>query len=276
LNRSYTATYCAHPSIFGTEHLRLADPAQLADIIGQDGFTIVLLQVKERNENGQDVVEVVATGSVKNFGNGDVKQYAQWSRNVSGTQWMTARAEAAKKTSDSGVNVAPHEMLDKFQDDVRMEITAFAVSPEYQGMGLGARVLEDIEWLVSGYVLPTSSGTVGIADSIEIANAWPFEGAYLPSTPAGQWSQINGIDLDKFKKSYQQVTEDVHKLKEVALDSDVHRKKKPKLVLMGIRELGNETYYERRGYKSIWAGIVPVGMWDCREECTMVYMEKEL
>jgi hypothetical protein len=42
---------------------------------------------------------------------------------------------------------------------------------------------------------------------------------------------------------------------------------------MAIRELGNETYYQKRGFNTAWSGTVPVGMWDCRKECTMVYME---
>jgi hypothetical protein len=87
--------------------------------------------------------------------------------------------------------------------------------------------------------------------------------------------QIDGIDLDNLKQSYQQGSQDFDTLTEVVLDAGVSRKE-PRLVLMGIRELGNEAYYERPGYKSVWAGVVPVGMWDCLEERTMVYMEKEL
>ena len=51
---------------------------------------------------------------------------------------------------------------------------------------------------------------------------------------------------------------------------------KSKLVLMAIRELGNEAYYQKRGFSTAWTGTVPVGMWDCRKECTMVYMEMDV
>jgi hypothetical protein len=34
LNESYTASYCAHPSILGTKHVRIAHPGQLEDVIG--------------------------------------------------------------------------------------------------------------------------------------------------------------------------------------------------------------------------------------------------
>src|SRR6266536_5911435 len=96
LNTSYTATYCAHSELFGTSHLRVADPAQLADIIGDDGFTVVVLLVNE--EDGY--TEIVATGSVKNFGDGDVESYAQWSKNLSGTHWAEKAKENGKSKKD--------------------------------------------------------------------------------------------------------------------------------------------------------------------------------
>jgi len=33
-----TATYCARPSFFGTEHVRIAHPGQLEDVTGPGGF----------------------------------------------------------------------------------------------------------------------------------------------------------------------------------------------------------------------------------------------
>lgn len=93
LNTSYTLTYCSYPEIFDTSHLRVADPAQFADIIGDDGLTVVVLVVNE--EDGY--AEIAATGSFNNFGDGDVESYAQWSKNLSGTHW----AEKAKKYCES-------------------------------------------------------------------------------------------------------------------------------------------------------------------------------
>jgi len=80
---------------------------------------------------------------------------------------------------------------------------------------------------------------------------------------------LEGIDLDRLKSS---VTS-----REVGrLDQAVPETATPKLVLMAIRELGNEEYYQKRGFRTTWSGPVPVGMWDCRKECTMVYMEMDL
>ena len=61
----YTATYCTHLEIFGTSHLRMVAPAQLADIIGADGFTIVLVCVTSDGADQQpQLCEVLTTGSV--------------------------------------------------------------------------------------------------------------------------------------------------------------------------------------------------------------------
>ena len=94
--------------------------------------------------------------------------------------------------------------------------------------------------------------------------------------PSHKGCPVTGIDVDKLKQSRQSDTRDTLVLQKPASARDASSTKTPKLVLMGIKELGNEEYYKRRGFKSVWAGKVPVGMWDCLEECTMVYMEKEL
>jgi hypothetical protein len=298
LNTSYTVAYCAHPTIFGTSHLRLADPAQLADIIGAEGFTIAILAGKDNSrrtstENGDvdgeghgeegDSVEVIATGSVKAFGNGNVKTYSQWSKNVSGTEWA-ARTE---KSEGNGVSATSEEQTSGkdqqvqaqrgHEKEVTYEITAFAVSPSHQGLGLGARVLKAIERLVIGK--PQAKWL----DSAWRTNAPSFSGARLSTLTSGEDGEIHGIDLDKLTEGYHQTTpsnatESKPELPSLDLrDSATASSGKPngrKLVLMGIRELGTEDYYQRRGYTSIWSGVVPVGMWDCRVECTTICMEK--
>ncbi|KAG9508268.1 hypothetical protein J7337_001832 [Fusarium musae] len=141
LNDSYTATYCAYPEIFGTSHLRMADPAQLADIIGADGFTIVLVRVTSDGADQQpQLCEVLATGSVKDFGEGDVETYAQWSKNRSGSEW---ESQVENRGHSGGTTGRRAEEVQKF------EVTAFAVSPHCQAAGLGAQVLSEIKWLVS-------------------------------------------------------------------------------------------------------------------------------
>lgn len=244
----------------------------MADIIGDDGFTIALLLVKELTEDGDELVEVVATGSAKNFGAGDVEKYAEWSKNVSGTQWA---AESNERTSNTEVNVASQQTTDNGQEDMRLEITAFAVSPLHQGLGLGARVLSVIEWLVSRFA-PADLRIMGRPGLIRIANPPAFKGAALPSTTSHQGCPTIGIDVDILKLSLEEGSQTSPPVIEETSGAGVYGEKLPKLVLMCIRELGNENYYKRRGYKSVWAGVVPVGMWDCLEECTMVYMEKEL
>jgi len=76
--RTLHKTYYAHPELFGTTHLReIVEPAQLADIIGEEDFTIVSLRVVLAVADGKTQVgEVVATGSVKDFGDGDVEAHA--------------------------------------------------------------------------------------------------------------------------------------------------------------------------------------------------------
>jgi GNAT superfamily N-acetyltransferase len=245
----------------------------MADIIGDDGFTIALLLVKEPTEDGDELVDVVATGSVKNFGAGDVETYAEWSKNVSGTQWA---AESNERRSNAEVNVTSQQATDNGQENVRLEITAFAVSPSHQGLGLGARVISDIEWLVSRFAPAADLRITEKPGLIRIANPPAFKGATLLSTTSHQACPIIGIDVDILKQSLEEGSQTSPTVKEETSGAGVYGKKLPKLVLMGIRELGKEDYYKRRGYKSVWAGVVPVGMWDCLEECTMVYMEKEL
>jgi hypothetical protein len=251
LNESYTKTYCAHPEIFGTTHLRLADPAQLADIIGQDGFTIVLFRtLRDDTKEAIRLGEMVATGSVKNFGTGDVESYAQWSQNLGGAQWV------AKNTSQ------PQDQDDgkRAQAIQKYEVTAFAVSPHCQSRGLGARVLQEIEWLVSAC-------RPGIGLPQAITQSGPkAEDVRLSSAPHGYL--VEGLDLTKLKEEAKTGLNRVRPFE--------HNFQKPKLVLMTIRELSNEAYYQRRGFKIIWSGSVPVGMWDCKKECTMVYMEREI
>lgn len=231
----------------------MADPAQLADIIGADGFTIVLVRVISAWADQQpQVCEVVATGSVKDFGEGDVEAYAQWSKNLSGSEWVfqegiQGRSSGTAKRKLGGVQ--------------KFEVTAFAVSPHYQAAGLGAQVLREIKWVVGcdgdGLKLrdiTTNSDTV-------------VNGLQLPDSATT--FPLKGIDLNRQR--------DITKSAKIRKSEEgVQETGQSKLVLMAIRELGNEAYYQRRGFKTAWSGTVPVGMWDCRKECTMVYMEMDI
>ncbi|KAF5633838.1 uncharacterized protein FTJAE_6989 [Fusarium tjaetaba] len=229
LNDSYTATYCAYPEIFGTSHLRMADPAQLADIIGADGFTIVL-----------------------DFGEGDVETYAQWSKNRSGSEW---ESQVENRGSSGAATKRRAEEVQKF------EVTAFAVSPRFQAAGLGAQVLSEIKWLV----VSDSSGPR--VRNITADNAVLIRELGLSGSATN--IALQGIDLNRQKDTMAGV--------EIrAPEGKIHGTAKSKLVLMAIRELNNEAYYQRRGFRTAWSGTVPVGMWDCKKECTMVYMEMDV
>ncbi len=185
---------------------------------------------------------------------------------------MSAKQNGAARSSDaaSTSSVKVHA-----QRDIKYEITVFAVSPLHQGLGLGARVLQAIEWLVRKVPPEMAHLATRRVDLARPANAPLLLDACLTGDQLRTLTK--GIDLDKLKEKYKTMVSATGTLTESSVPSvPLYESTKPKLVLMGIRELGTEDYYKRRGYKSIWSGTVPVGMWDCKEECTMVYMEKEL
>lgn len=259
LNESYTATYCAHPEIFGTSHVRMADPAQLMDIIGPEGFTLILVRVTSPGTDQElHVCEVVATASVKDFGDGDIETYAQWSKNLGGKQWVS-KVRSQEQSGTSEQSKEEHKIPEKSREGVqKLEVTAFGVSPHHQAGGLGARLLNEIKWLVVSKrrLQRTTPNTLPMAEGLGVSDG----ASTLP---------LDGIDLDRLKSWVTSTEAD-------KLDQSVQETATPKLVLMAIRELGNEAYYQRRGFRTTWSGPVPVGMWDCRKACTMVYMEMDL
>ena len=257
-----------------------ADPAQLADIIGAEGFTIAILAVTNdwSEISTGESVEVVATGSVKAFGNGDVENYAQWSKNVGGNEWARM-----KKSKSNNVSVTSGEHSTKTHqvhgqrvqgEDFKYEIAAFGVSPKHQSQGLGARVLKEIEWLLGSEKGSISSGIPQVErlDFARGIHAPLLPGARLPRAHSEEGDEIHGVDLDKLKSDFVANTTGSQEKPERSSSQPGSRK----LVLICVRELGNEDYYQKRGYKSIWSGAVPVGMWECKVECTMVYMMKNL
>ena len=318
LNVSYTKTCGAQPDIFTTPFLRIADPSQFADVIGAEGFTVVVVlavknaisgderrgeDVNDKESEGKDAIEnieVVAAGSVKAFGDGDITQYTQWSKNFGGKEW-----EEAQRKKTAAASEEPHhhrglppaavvEQTDQRSEKIRRseikyEITAFGVSLTQQSRGLGARVLKDIEWLL-GSKSESDTGTAIVPTRLNFArevDAPLFSGVLRN----GSGEQIHGIDLDKLKEIFNSdnhITDRTggYSASTPSSASDLglgescmtgqQQLLSRNLVLICVRELGTEAYYHRRGYVSIWSGPVPVGMWDCKVECTMVYMEKRL
>lgn len=251
LNEAYKKTYCARSDIFGDDHVRLADPAQFADLVKGDGFMVVVLRIEPTSAGGGGglrTAQVVATGSVKDFGDGDLESYAEWSENVGGAEWKEKRDRADVKSADEAdgkAAVAKGAAVNKF------ELVGFAVSPRVQAKGLGVRILEDVAWLTRVY-----RPGKGLRHIIDAAGAAGIEGVEI-----GGSMSVQGFDLQK--------------LRDAAPQMQMEEARPPTLVLMVIRELGTEAYYERRGFRTKWTGTVPVGMWACLKPCTMVYMERE-
>lgn len=281
LNVSYTSTYCAHPNIFGTSHIRLADPSQFADIIGADGFTVVIFADKSDN-NDEEFGEPVATGSVKAFDDEDVRKRAQWAPRAvrEGNIGNDADANSIATRSEELDEKLEALCQERRNPNLTHELRAFAVAPTYQGRGLGVAVLETLEWLLG------SDGALAL-DSARGADAPSFARARtataLSTTETG--TRAHGIDLDEVQRVCDRSREaDVAgaRAKETesgAVDgvgTSLSQLSHRKVVLVAIRELGNEEYYRKRGYKTLGTGILPVGTWGSLAECTTVYMEKDL
>lgn len=143
----------------------------------------------------------------------------------------------------------------------KFEVTAFAVSLHCQAAGVGAQVLREIKWFVA------SDANGPRLRNITAKNAALIHGLGLSGSATT--IPLQGIDLNRQKDIMAGV-------KIRTPEEEIHDTAKSKLVLLAIRELGNEAYYQRRGFSTAWSGTVPVGMWDCRKECTMGYMEMDV
>lgn len=296
LNVSYTARYCTRPDIFGISHLRLVDPATFADIIGADGFTIIILAVTSEGSQSRaetsdhdkgnaarksKVMEIVATCSVKAVDDEYIRKHPQWVPHA-------AQEKKGRNNADSNsISAASKELDEKLQalyhqrqNPPRVhELCAFAVSPAHQGLGLGASILRTVEWLLGS----DSVGVLDVARGMDM----PFTlGEFLlSSVQIEKGAKVYGVDLDEVKNVFGQgrnadvtasegkiLEQDAANGVETSLSQCGHRR----LVLFAIRELGNEGYYQRRGYRSISIGTLPLGTWGSFAECTMVCMEKSI
>jgi hypothetical protein len=158
---------------------------------------------------GRSVAKVLATGSVKIFGDGDIEQYASWSKNLSGSEWASKEPVRSKiqapnedGRSPSGANESRLE-----ERTPKFEVTAFAVSPDHQSLGLGARVLNEIEWLIasspSGPSGPRFQALQGRTHpAAEVLVKGLFVGDSDGSEVAGQ--PVARVDVTKFKEMMQE------------------------------------------------------------------------
>ena len=94
----------------------------------------------------------------------------------------------------------------------------------------------------------------------------------------GGW--VQGVDLDQVRRRRkvrgESSAEGWPKKPDEEEEGSRSRPRPSRIVLMAIREIGNEAYYQRRGYQSIGTGVLPVGTWGSKVECTSVFMEKEI
>lgn len=233
LNESYAKAYGAYSKLYSKTFSRITDLDQIAAIVGETGFMVILVALARDSRS----CKVVATGSVKSFGEGDIEKYAKWRHSVNGTQSLSQDEDQEPK----------------------YEFGAFGVSPGYQSSGLGARVLKEIEWLLLSRTFGLNLqqdliGSTAFVDGLQIGN----ETGVLP---------LDGINIDALKKEYK------GSKRSLVVGQGT---KLPKLALLCIKNVGSEPYYIRRGFSSVWEGPVPVGMWGNKKECITVYMEKEV
>ncbi|KAF2222452.1 hypothetical protein BDZ85DRAFT_263684 [Elsinoe ampelina] len=180
----------------------------------------------------------------------------------SGAMGASARRDGAELDGGSaaaagarGVETVEDEKVSKF------EITAFAVDPDVQARGLGARVLEEIKWV-------TERGLYGGKLRGRMKDERVLSSVRLESQ--GKGGEVTGIDVDKLRRLEQEGTGNVLNGSEQHGNVDTDQ---PELVLTCVRELGTEQYYQRRGFKTVATGTVPAGMWGAKKECTWAYME---
>lgn len=316
LNIAYTAKYCTRPDVWGTSHLRLTDPSKFIDIIGADGFTVIILALKSELpqqhhrsdtsagdddddsldlENDKELVaEIVATGSVKAFDDEAIRIRAQ-------QHWTSPAEQAAGSdnriatTGSNSISTTSEELDGKLQalHDERQhpprvyELQALAVSPAHQRLGLGGRVLKLIEWLLG----TDGDQVLNFAKGFDEGSALFVEARLVVSSSSasqrGVEGRVKGIDLDKLKNVFERIMRldgDAGSETKQLERNDAHgvgvpslsRLGRRRLVLIAIRELGNEDYYLRRGFKSVGTAMLPLGTWGNKAECTMVYMEKSI
>ncbi|PSK60108.1 hypothetical protein B9Z65_1006 [Elsinoe australis] len=255
LNASYNATHTLHPSLFGTNFVRLPSPSDISALPLPHGFTVLLVDVDPHTREGT----VVATGSVKDFGDVEPGAYVERSRDSRAKEWG-AREREREEVEDAGRegddgekeigaivlgNEAGAEQVKKF------EITGFGVAVGEGKRGLGARVLALIEEVVE-------RGWYGVWLEERVR-----EGEFVVEDVRIGGVRVEGVDLRKLEGIG---SNDGGKPGQV--------EKRPDVVLMCVRELGTEAYYAKRGYRTVADGTIPTGMWGCKKDCTWVYMEK--
>ncbi|PNS20192.1 hypothetical protein CAC42_5642 [Sphaceloma murrayae] len=255
INASYGANHFSHPHIFDTTHVRAHTPQDITDIPGHQGFTIVLLETEPGTPDPDlpgTQVRVLATGSVKDFGPGSATEHV-----ASALAQMHASSAAAAATATAPPRVAGDWRVETVGPVRRFEVTAFGVDPGAQGRGLGARVMEALEWIVSRGLYGEASP--GMEDGVGVRGL------------RHRGEVVEGIDMRLLRGGGDGVGRGRGS---GAVEGLVSRWTPPVLVLTCIVQLGMEKYYSKLGFRTTEGGKAPVGLWGCIGECDWVYMEK--
>ncbi len=212
--------------------------------MGEGGFTVAVFAARGRGdvagcegESGSEAEELVATGSVRVVDSSSMRLFTRWAgKPTSGRN----SADARSLSTHYDELIVKLEALERERQDQSpvYELCAFGVAPGYQGCGVGVRVLEVLEWQVGGAV-------AGFEERRD--------------------ERVIGFEV-----------EGVREVRRGDAERGEVVSARGKMVLVAIREIGNEGYYRRRGYETIGTGVLPVGTWGSKVECTTVFMEKRV
>lgn len=204
----------------------MTDPAKLADIIGADGFTIVLVRniaSESRINSSHDCARCLQ----RVVGRLPVKARTIHTRNGARTGVaVNGKKSSWKKIEKDAVVQRPSSAEQK---KWKLEVAAFAMSPHYQAAGSGAQVLSEIKRSVTR----DANGAARLQNIVAKNAAFILD---LALSNSGTTIPLHGINLVRQKDIMTAVQARTPKEK-------IHDPAKSKLMLMDIREPGNETCY---------------------------------
>ena len=123
--------------------------------------------------------------------------------------------------------------------------------------------MKDVDWLL-GIDSSPHHGSIRPVERLDFArsmDAPSFLGARLSQLDSEEGTSINEIDLDKLREIFDRVllADSARPTKPEAVEVSLSPPGKRKLVLMGIRELGNKDYYHRPRYKAFGPTLCLLG-----------------
>ena len=283
LNLSFTHGYCSKcPEICGASVTRLADPTKFKDFIREDGFTIALFTNIDGDNGGLNteiVAELVATVSVRVIDEEVARMYSQWA----GWGWAAKSSGAGIVENYTDMSSRQAEILQKFQMRIQewknqppvYEACVQAASPKYQGSRLGARVVGLCQWLV---------GDEGM-EMLKFARSAGKSGSGVEASLSTAEGTVRGIDVDELRRVFEsrEVT-DGEKVERGFLSKEasncsnrsLSRLRATRSVIVVVRKLDREELHRKQGMKMVGTGVLPVGTWDNKVECSVAFLEQDL